>query len=222
MSSVSDAKALPSLEIRFVQTFKNDVLKRHPGMKLILKKNQNENYMGGSRPIDGRYEISIGRKTMIRLGADATLLILCHELGHLLGGSPYKNNSVWPRPLKPSTEAQSDFYATRYCAKKFYRQNPDLTLNLMGSTDLEILNQKCRAVHETTREILICRQVALASLDLLMGIWSLMNVSELTKPSYSFAAKNLLPGQESLYPTLQCRLDILLAGNLIQPRPNCY
>lgn len=43
----------------------------------------------------------------------ATLyLLLCHELGHLLGGPPLKSRTGWS-----STEGQSDYYSTSSCLK---------------------------------------------------------------------------------------------------------
>ena len=40
-------------------------------------------------------------------------LLLCHEMGHLLGGAPLKSRNGWS-----STEGQADYYSTLACAKR--------------------------------------------------------------------------------------------------------
>jgi hypothetical protein len=41
-------------------------------------------------------------------------LLLCHEMGHLLGGPPLKSRTGWS-----STEGQADYYSTLSCVKRF-------------------------------------------------------------------------------------------------------
>ncbi len=43
---------------------------------------------------------------------DALLLLLCHEVGHFLGGPPLKSRTGWS-----STEGQSDYYSGEKCAR---------------------------------------------------------------------------------------------------------
>lgn len=45
---------------------------------------------------------------------DTFTLLLCHELGHLLGGPPLKSRNGWS-----STEGQADYYSTSFCARTF-------------------------------------------------------------------------------------------------------
>lgn len=44
---------------------------------------------------------------------DTLLLLLCHELGHFLGGAPLKSRNSWS-----STEGQADYFSGRNCAHK--------------------------------------------------------------------------------------------------------
>src|SRR5690606_24973254 len=45
------------------------------------------------------------------MDAPVLQLLLCHELGHLLGGPPYKSRNGWS-----STEGQADYYSGLVCA----------------------------------------------------------------------------------------------------------
>jgi hypothetical protein len=47
------------------------------------------------------------------LTEDAFRLLLCHEIGHVLGGAPLKSRNGWS-----STEGQSDYYLGIECAHK--------------------------------------------------------------------------------------------------------
>lgn len=41
---------------------------------------------------------------------DALMLIICHEIGHLYGGTPYKHEYS-----KISVEGQADYFSTKFC-----------------------------------------------------------------------------------------------------------
>lgn len=48
------------------------------------------------------------------MSGDTFVLLLCHELGHLLGGPPLKSRNGWS-----STEGQADYYSSLNCVKDF-------------------------------------------------------------------------------------------------------
>jgi hypothetical protein len=52
------------------------------------------------------------------MNRDGLELILCHELGHHLGGPPYKIKSTWA-----SAEGQADYFATKSCLKELWKED---------------------------------------------------------------------------------------------------
>lgn len=54
-----------------------------------------------------------GMLTHPKLTPSALMLLLCHELGHFLGGPPLKSRNGWS-----STEGQSDYYSSVECMKE--------------------------------------------------------------------------------------------------------
>ncbi|MGE3608631.1 MAG: hypothetical protein AB7I27_03505 [Bacteriovoracaceae bacterium] len=48
-----------------------------------------------------------------RMNNDTLILLLCHELGHFLGGPPLKSRTSWS-----STEGQADYFSGLNCAHK--------------------------------------------------------------------------------------------------------
>lgn len=53
-----------------------------------------------------------GIATIPHLTEDTLALVLCHELGHLYGGEPYRDEAT-----KVSIEGQADYWATNVCFK---------------------------------------------------------------------------------------------------------
>src|SRR5690606_37692278 len=55
---------------------------------------------------------------------DGLTLVLCHELGHHLGGYPKKSTNKWS-----SAEGQADYYSTAKCLRHFWKEeNNELAL----------------------------------------------------------------------------------------------
>jgi hypothetical protein len=65
-------------------------------------------------------------------------LLLCHELGHFLGGAPLKSRNGWS-----STEGQSDYYSSLRCAR---------TLGFDEATFLDAALNLTRIYAEVSRE----------------------------------------------------------------------
>lgn len=104
-------KAETAIEI-FQDTISSEVPKDHvliirleslnPRVNADIVKNGNEvviQIMGGML----RHE---------KMGQDVLMLLLCHEIGHFLGGTPLKSRKGWS-----STEGQSDYYSGLRCAR---------------------------------------------------------------------------------------------------------
>lgn len=81
-------------------------------------------YFGGMKLENENLVIVIGSETHLEPGVtpDSYLALLCHEVGHRLGGPPFKT-----RPIDPSwssTEGQSDYFAASVCLKKVFSADP--------------------------------------------------------------------------------------------------
>lgn len=143
------------------------------------------------------------------MDVDAFNLILCHELGHHLGGLPQKKSSVWA-----SAEGQSDYYATKTCLKQLWKddQNPK------QESSSEIKNI-CQKNFEDSFEQNICIRSLVAALNVTTMI---AEVSEDAVPQISTPDMLEVEETELDYASLQCRLDTFVAGTLNRPRPKCW
>ena len=115
------------------------------------------------------------------MNSDTLLLLLCHEIGHYLGGPPTKSRGGWS-----STEGQADYYSAYKCAR------------------------------DVGFEEVVFYDSALA----LTRIYGSVTMS--SGPDLDRCDTNVVNRTIFGYPTVQCRLDTLIAGWKMLPRPQCW
>ncbi len=147
-------------------------------------------------------ELSGGLARHPMLNRDAYALVVCHEVGHHIGGAPFA--------LGYSAEGQADYFAATKCMKRYLRAagyEQHYTAPLPPR-----LEAACAASYPATDEQAICRRTILAGL--ILSRW-FAHTRE--------AAPTRLIGhdpdrpQSTLvhgYPSPQCRLDTFVAGAL--------
>ena len=62
---------------------------------------------------EGQVLVYRGMAHRLELNPDALILVICHELGHLYGGAPFKDSD---KEISP--EGQADYFATNICLEK--------------------------------------------------------------------------------------------------------
>jgi len=143
---------------------------------------------------------------------DALALVVCHEVGHVLGGAPY----IKGRDVRVSSEGQSDFYAARYCMEKLVDKLPASAAPVSGMAqfvcegrwfDNPNMNNKCKRIAAAGE--------ALAGL---LAKISRVATPEIDTPDMTVVGETLY----NSYPSAQCRLDTYVAGATWQPRPACW
>ncbi|GEM_PF-1126758 len=168
------------------------------------------------------HEITItgGMLKLDGFDADSAALVLCHELGHGIGGAPFKDPSALDSSDFPSsTEGQSDYYAARVCLPKIWDQLP-----LTEKVELPVALKKCGSRFEIeSKEYHHCLRTFAA----MRGFINLRLISKSDTQTISFESFDPTVVKEinldsRFYPTPQCRLDTLIAGALGQPRPECW
>ncbi len=158
---------------------------------------------------NGNLSISLGSEYHLQPGVtpDSYAAIICHEIGHLLGGRPKKEN-LWS-----STEAQSDYYSSAICMKKIFQHLP---LVEEINVPLNVIND-CAQVYTSTDERKICERSANAGMILMTNIYLLFkSFGDQTYHSEPRLDRKELStiSHHKLYPNVQCRLDTIVAGSL--------
>lgn len=142
------------------------------------------------------------------ISQDGFSLLICHEIGHHLGGAPKYNSigATWG-----TVEGQSDYYATLKCMKKMLKGENHAQFFDKKITDPWTWDQ-CRSVYLQDEQIAICVRSLIASLEI-------AQIDQRLNPNFYlpyFRAPDTTVVSDTkdhhLYP--QCRLDTYVAGAL--------
>lgn len=158
------------------------------------------------------------------LTVDAAVLTICHELGHGLGGPPYKDPHDGQRAV--SIEAVADDYAARVCLKRmFARIPPPRQAPPLASSNTAMIEKICekRVISENPDDIKTCRRAMAAFEFDRMYFKTDPNILE----DSSFLDRDASVAKSVIttpahYPSAQCRIDTMLAGFFDEARPNCW
>ena len=156
---------------------------------------------------------------------EAYALIVCHEIGHHLGGQPYA--------LGYTSEGQSDYFSTAKCMKRFLEIWLEKTTdsphqNYPKDSPKEIielpfyLNAQCEKSFSSNKERKICQKNILAGFKVARWIDFQRNTNSSQiglrdTPPPSLLRREPLIAELTLvhgYPSIQCRLDTYVAGAL--------
>ena len=145
---------------------------------------------------------------------DGFAMVMCHEMGHHLGGFPTSGGimgSAWA-----SNEGQADYFATMKCFRRVY-ENADNATAISTMSVPETVKVKCSDNFKSTNEINICVREAMAGQVLANLLWTLANGKSATaKPMPSVDTPNMsvVAKTDNNHPEAQCRLDTYFAGSI--------
>ena len=143
---------------------------------------------------------------------DAYVLILCHEIGHHLGGAP----SNLKRGQIAASEGQADYFATTKCARKVFAK--DNNYHLMSQKTIpEIVKKRCKKSFNEREAYAICIRSSLAAKVVadLARAWIKENrpqAPRFSEPFHHTPNKTVVSATEHGYTSPQCRLDTYFAG----------
>lgn len=138
---------------------------------------------------------------------DGYALVICHELGHLLGGTPQKTEATWA-----STEGQADYFATLKCLRKVFRQDN----NVQYVTQLNVptmVSEKCSKSFKTDWEIALCKRTSVAGLSVSAISADIRNTDI---PAIETPDTAIVEQTFEDHPEPQCRLDTYFQGSICE------
>ncbi|MCK6597189.1 MAG: hypothetical protein L6Q37_02395 [Bdellovibrionaceae bacterium] len=139
--------------------------------------------------------------------AEGLLLVLCHEIGHHLGGYPtYTGRTL-------STEGQADYFSTSKCARTILSQVPNNEgWAQMAAIPLQVRVSCQNSFPNSIKDAAICMRSSMAGLTLarvlasFKGDWRAVDFAKRDKTK-------VIKTYES-HPQAQCRLDTYYSGAL--------
>ncbi len=159
-----------------------------------------------------------GYARMPGMSAEGVAMTLCHELGHGIGGAPFKDKPEG-EPLV-SVEGQADYFAARFCIKRILPHISSRTP--IRPVDSWVENQCARTFPDPDRRRLCLRVFQVLEVERMYfktqpGIEEETNYE--TPDASETDSVELNPYH---YPSPQCRLDTMVAGALEKPPPRCW
>ena len=138
---------------------------------------------------------------------DGFMMVVCHELGHHIGGAPRKGGfgSAWA-----SNEGQSDYFAGLKCMRRVLEKEDNVAAVAKMEIDAEA-TKRCESVYKSESDIAICQRIAMAGKSLAMLLGDLggnSNVKFTTPDTKKVSRTN------DNHPEAQCRLDTYFQGTL--------
>lgn len=138
---------------------------------------------------------------------DGFALVVCHELGHHLGGAPKKPGySAWA-----SNEGQSDYYANLKCLRQVFADPAASAFTRTKESD-GLAKQECDAAFSAPSDRAVCFRAAMAGKSVAYLFKALRN--ETVTPAFDTPDANVVTAMFSDHPGTQCRMDTYLQGSL--------
>jgi hypothetical protein len=135
---------------------------------------------------------------------DGFALVVCHELGHHIGGAPRKGAS-WA-----ANEGQADYFGAMKCLRRVLEKEDNITAVSKMTVDVEA-TKKCEMVYKNANEVALCQRIAMAG----KSLGSLLaDLGRTAKVNFSTPNPTIVTKTNDAHPEAQCRLDTYFSGIL--------
>lgn len=192
------------------QEFSQDLQKFRNELRMVIS-NDGTTKTANILPSNGYSLITVNQKLAEnpKLTVDHWTMILCHEVGHLIGGAPY----IWSSPAdggEISAEGQSDYFAAAKCLRRIWKDSADnqtVTETLPGKWRKALTKQGCAGT--------LCQRIVSTGFTLQQVLNPKAKLS-LSQPDNE-RVSGTRSGRNPSSP--QCRVDTYLAGALCEVDP---
>jgi hypothetical protein len=143
---------------------------------------------------------------------DGFMAVVCHEIGHHIGGAPKINR--WGTASWASNEGQADYFATSKCLRKYFEKDREETIKRYeaeASEESSYAKEVCDKANSSLLESAICYRSALAGKSLAVLLGTLGGTPNV---SFKTTDNNVVEKTNDKHPKAQCRLDTYFQGAL--------
>lgn len=137
---------------------------------------------------------------------DGFAMVVCHELGHHLGGYPfYPRVNEWA-----ASEGQSDYFAAQVCARKLWKEDYIENAKYRDEASDYII-ERCDDSWPFQSDRDLCYRIAVGAISLGELLAYLRDTTvDIETPDTTVVDQTIFDG----YPDAQCRLDTMFSGAL--------
>ncbi len=139
---------------------------------------------------------------------DGFSLVVCHEIGHHIGGAPKYMDEDWA-----SNEGQADYFATLKCLRRVW-QSEDNVGAMKGVSVPKFLKDSCTKQWSSQADQALCIRGAMAG-DSVAKLFAALS-SQRTPAKFDTPDPSEVLMTEDAHPATQCRLDTYFQGALCE------
>ena len=180
------------------------------GAKLIVDRNWTDGTVNAyARQVGKNWHVAMfgGLARHEAITADGFATVVCHEIGHHIGGAP-KKRSFWSSSWA-SNEGQADYFATSKCLRKYMEKDDNISLMTNVVVPQEV-QTNCSNIFTSASEVAMCQRGAMAGLSLANLFKALRNLEHDLK--FDTPDTKVVTRTDDNHPAPQCRLDTYFAG----------
>jgi hypothetical protein len=196
-----------------VEKVYSPIVKSYGALLKIDRKWESDVVNAGTYRDEGAYHLHInlygGFARHPFITEDGYALVICHELGHHIGGAPKK--IINGKKFWASTEGQSDYFATLKCLRKVFAEEDNIAVvSEMNVPD--VVREECD--HFPAKwERALCIRTSLAGLSV-----SSVNADsrKVPPPQFETTDTKVVEKTYDAHPVPQCRLDTYFQGSVCE------
>lgn len=139
---------------------------------------------------------------------DGFALVVCHELGHHIGGAPRKLGR-WA-----SNEGQADYFAALKCLRRVWNYDDNIEV-VSKMTDIpKALFEACGRKHVWNVDVAMCVRTGMAGMSVAKLFHSFEAAA--SEPRFETPDRSIVTRTYDNHPAYQCRLDTFFQGALCE------
>lgn len=145
---------------------------------------------------------------------DSFTVMVCHEVGHHLGGKPYfpaMGGAAWA-----AGEGAADYYSMQSC---FNKLAPSIVEQKVTLPD--VYENDIQRICGNQSNVAVCRRALIAGIIVAKLQWQVLP-NETAEPSLSTTDPKQVKTVSLEYGSPQCRLDTFVASAISAPAPHCW
>lgn len=187
------------------EEFFSPIIKAHGAKLKVNRRWEDPSVNASASQFWGTWYVDMygGLARRAEITVDGFALVLCHEIGHHLGGFP--RSSEWA-----ANEGQSDYYSTIACSKYIWKDELEVneTYKYIANIDAILL---CNSRWEVKADKYLCYRQIMAGLSLGTLLSHLGGTGEV---SIDTPDEKEVNQTNDRHPKGQCRLDTYVSGAL--------
>lgn len=198
------------------------------GAKLEIERNWNDGTVNAYAQQAGKtWKVAMfgGLARHKAITKDAMALVVCHEIGHHIGGAPKKGGAAgggwWGGTgggalSWASNEGQADYFATLKCLRKAWiNDNNEAIAKSLNAPKL--VTDACKKTYKNKTDTALCVRTSMAG----QSVGNLFaDLGRLDLPKFETPDSKVVARTDDNHPKAQCRLDTYYQGSLCDVNMN--